>query len=145
MRPILIVEDNDQDLELLLIAMEIGRLVNPVIRVRDGQEALDYLLRDGAFITRMEQDPAFVLLDLKMPRVSGFDVLVTVRESEKLRYIPIIALTGSAQERDIARAYDLGVNGYVVKPVEFSELVQAANAIVGMWTRHNETPPRFRS
>lgn len=145
MRPILIVEDNDQDLELLLIAMEIGRLVNPVIRVRDGQEALDYLRREGAFTTRMEQDPAFVLLDLKMPRVSGFDVLATVRESENLRHIPIIALTGSAQERDIARAYDLGVNGYVVKPVEFGDLIQAAKAIVGMWARHNETPPRFRS
>lgn len=93
----------------------------------------------------MEQDPAFVLLDLNMPRVSGFDVLATVRESERLRHIPIIALTGSAQKRDIAHTHDSGVIGYVVKPVEFGDLIQAAKAIIGMWARHNETPPRFRS
>lgn len=141
LKPILLVEDDKRDLELTLVALERSQLANEVIVVRDGAQALDYLLREGDFRMREEGNPAVVLLDLKLPKVNGLEVLQRVRATPSLRSMPVVMLTSSQEESDVVRSYELGVNAYVVKPVEFRQFV-AAIADLGMfWAVLNEPPP----
>ncbi|UFH51479.1 response regulator [Pseudomonas sp. KNUC1026] len=141
LKPILLVEDNPRDLELTLVALERSQLANEVIVMRDGAEALDYLYRRGEHATRDEGNPAVMLLDLKLPKVDGLEVLKAVRSAEELRSIPIVMLTSSKEEPDLQRAYELGVNAYVVKPVEFKEFVSAISDLGIFWAVLNEPPP----
>ncbi|MDY1016146.1 response regulator [Pseudomonas coleopterorum] len=141
LKPILLVEDNPKDLELTLVALERSQLANEVIVMRDGAEALDYLLRRGSYSTRDEGNPAVLLLDLKLPKVDGLEVLKVVRETNELRSIPTVMLTSSKEEPDLERAYSLGVNAYVVKPVEFKEFVSAISDLGIFWAVLNEPPP----
>src|SRR4051794_21532558 len=117
LKPILLVEDDKRDLELTLVALERSQRANEVIVVRDGAQALDYLLREGDFRGRDEAKPAGVLMDVKLPKVNGLEVLQTVRSTPTLRSIPVVMLTSSQEESDVVKSYDLGVNAYVVKPV----------------------------
>lgn len=141
LKPILLVEDDLKDLELTLIALERTNLANEVIVVRDGSEALDYLFRRNAFAERREGNPAIILLDLKLPKIDGLGVLEAVRADEQLRSIPVAMLTSSRMESDLARAYELGVNSYVVKPFEFKEFVEAVSELGMFWAVLNEPPP----
>ena len=141
LRPILLVEDNPDDIELTLIALERSRLANPVVSVRDGAEALDFLRREGKFAARVEENPAVILLDKKLPKIDGHEVLKAVRDDERLRRIPVVMLTSSREESDLLRSYDLGVNAYVVKPVEFDDFMAAINDLGVFWAVLNEPPP----
>lgn len=141
LKPILLVEDNPRDLDLTLVALERSQLANEVIVMRDGAEALDYLQRRGVHSDRAEGNPAVLLLDLKLPKVDGLQVLKTIRESAELRSIPVVMLTSSREEFDLSRAYELGVNAYVVKPVEFKEFVSAISDLGVFWAVLNEPPP----
>ncbi len=144
LRPILLVEDNPDDIELTLIALQKSRLANPVVSVRDGAEALDFLRREGAYADRAEENPAVILLDKKLPKVDGHEVLREVRADERLRRIPVVMLTSSREERDLLKSYDLGVNAYVVKPVEFDDFMDAINDLGVFWGVLNEPPPYTR-
>ncbi|MCI8210615.1 two-component system response regulator [Pseudomonas sp. S25] len=141
LKPILLVEDNPNDLELTLVALERSQLANEVIVLRDGAEALDYLFRRNAYAERTGGNPAVLLLDLKLPKVDGLQVLDAIRQSEDLRSIPVVMLTSSREELDLSRAYQLGVNAYVVKPVEFKEFVSAISDLGIFWAVLNEPPP----
>lgn len=141
LKPILLVEDNPRDLELTLLALERSQLANEVVVVRDGADALDYLLRRNAFAERADGNPAVMLLDLKLPKVDGLEVLREVRATAQLRSIPIVMLTSSREGPDLQRAYELGVNAYVVKPVEFKEFVTAISGLGMFWAVLNEPPP----
>lgn len=141
LKPILLVEDNPHDLELTLVALERSQLANDVVVLRDGAEALDYLHRSGNFSNRGDGNPAVMLLDLKLPKVDGLEVLKAVRESAELRSIPVVMLTSSREEPDLKRAYELGVNAYVVKPVEFKDFVAAISDLGIFWAVLNEPPP----
>ncbi|TDV58164.1 response regulator receiver domain-containing protein [Pseudomonas graminis] len=141
LKPILLVEDNPNDLELTLVALERSQLANEVIVLRDGAEALDYLLRRNQHEDRVAGNPAVLLLDLKLPKVNGLEVLKAIRETEELRSIPVVMLTSSREEPDLDRAYSLGVNAYVVKPVEFKEFVSAISDLGVFWAVLNEPPP----
>lgn len=141
LKPILLVEDNPHDLELTLIALERSQLANEVIVVRDGAEALDYLFRRNTYAQRLDGNPAVLLLDLKLPKIDGLQVLEAIRQSEELRSIPVVMLTSSREEPDLSRAYQLGVNAYVVKPVEFKEFVSAISDLGIFWAVLNEPPP----
>jgi CheY-like chemotaxis protein len=138
---ILLAEDNDNDMELTLTALARHHLLNKVVIVRDGAEALDYLHRRGKFAGRHEGRPAVVLLDLKMPKVDGIEVLRQIRASDELKATPVVVLTSSREERDMVRSYELGVNAYVVKPVDFKEFVEAVSQIGVFWALINEAPP----
>jgi CheY-like chemotaxis protein len=139
---ILLVEDDHRDVELTMLALRECRLVNEVVEVNDGSDALDFLFCRGAFEDRDPENPAVVLLDLKMPKVGGLQVLKEIRESQDLKRIPIVILTSSRQETDLIRSYDLGVNAYVVKPVEFGEFMEAVKHLGIFWAIINEPPPR---
>ena len=141
LKPILLVEDNPRDLELTLVALERSQLANDVIVMRDGAEALDYLLRRGEHAQRADGNPAVLLLDLKLPKIDGLEVLKTVRETSELRSIPVVMLTSSREEPDLMKAYELGVNAYVVKPVEFRDFVTAISDLGIFWAVLNEPPP----
>ncbi|MBN3814576.1 response regulator [Paraburkholderia sp. Ac-20347] len=141
LRPILLVEDNPNDIELTLIALEKARLANPVVALRDGAEALDYLRREGQWADRLDENPAVILLDKKLPKLDGHEVLKVVRENAHLRRIPVVMLTSSREEKDLLRSYDLGVNAYVVKPVEFDDFMDAINDLGVFWAVLNEPPP----
>jgi CheY-like chemotaxis protein len=141
LKPILLVEDDPRDLELTLVALERSQLANEVIIVRDGEAALDYLMRTGPHADRAEGNPAVVLLDLKLPKVNGLEVLQTVRSTESLRSVPVVMLTSSHEETDVLRSYQLGVNAYVVKPVEFKRFVEAIADLGIFWAVLNEPPP----
>jgi DNA-binding response OmpR family regulator len=141
LKPILLVEDNPNDLELTLIALERSQLANEVIVVRDGAEALDYLHARGAFAAREQGNPAVVLLDLKLPKVDGLEVLAEIRGSATLKSMPVVMLTSSREEQDLIRSYELGVNAYVVKPVDFGEFVRAIADLGIFWAVLNEPPP----
>ncbi|MRX07335.1 response regulator [Pseudoduganella sp. FT25W] len=141
LKPILLVEDNPNDLELTLIALERSQLANEVIVVRDGAEALDYLHARGAFAAREQGNPAVVLLDLKLPKVDGLEVLAEIRGSGTLKSMPVVMLTSSREEQDLIRSYELGVNAYVVKPVDFGEFVRAIADLGIFWAVLNEPPP----
>jgi CheY-like chemotaxis protein len=141
LKPILLVEDDARDLELTLIALERSQLANEVIVVRDGEQALDYLKRTGDHAGRNEGNPAVILLDLKLPKVNGLEVLQSVRATESLRSVPVVMLTSSHEETDVLRSYELGVNAYVVKPVEFNQFVSAIADLGVFWAVLNEPPP----
>lgn len=141
LKPILLVEDNPNDLELTLVALERSQLANEVIVLRDGAEALDYLFRRNAYTERVDGNPAVLLLDLKLPKVDGLQVLDAIRQAEELRSIPVVMLTSSREEPDLSKAYQLGVNAYVVKPVEFKEFVNAISDLGIFWAVLNEPPP----
>ncbi|TFW20846.1 response regulator [Massilia arenosa] len=141
LKPILLVEDNPHDLELTLIALEKSQLANEVIVARDGAEALDYLHARGKYANRTAGNPAVVLLDLKLPKVDGIEVLREIRTTGMLRSLPVVMLTSSREEQDLLRSYELGVNAYVVKPVDFKEFVRAIADLGVFWAVLNEPPP----
>ncbi|NOT54674.1 MAG: response regulator [Deltaproteobacteria bacterium] len=137
----LLVEDNQNDVELMLSILAESHFANEVVVVRDGAEALDYLFRRGKFATRDEHTPAVVLLDMKMPKVNGLEVLKQIRADQRLRWLPVVMLTSSRVERDILESYECGANAYVVKPVDFEEYVETVKDIGKFWSVHNEPPP----
>ena len=138
---ILIVEDDPKDVELTLTALEEYNLANEVVVTRDGEEALDYLYSRGSFKMRGGENPAVVLLDLKLPKVDGLEVLQQIKADEKLKFIPVVVLTSSREEKDMVASYKLGVNGYVVKPVDFHDFVNAIKELGVFWAVINEPPP----
>ena len=138
---ILLVEDDPKDVELTLTALEEYHLANEVVVTRDGEEALDYLYRRSAFATRLNDNPAVLLLDLKLPKVDGLEVLQQIKSDQQLRMIPVVVLTSSREERDMVASYRLGVNAYVVKPVDFHEFVNAIRELGIFWAIINEPPP----
>jgi CheY-like chemotaxis protein len=138
---ILIVEDDPRDVELTLTALEEYNLANEVVVTRDGAEALDYLYCRGEFSSRSTENPAVMLLDLKLPKIDGLEVLQQVRSDERLKMIPVVVLTSSHEEKDMVRSYQLGVNAYVVKPVDFHEFVNAVKELGVFWAVINEPPP----
>jgi len=135
------VEDDAKDVELTLTALEEYNLANEVVVVHDGAEALDYLYYRGAFQMRTGDNPAVMLLDLKLPLVDGLEVLKQIKSDEKLRMIPVVVLTSSKEETDMVASYKLGVNAYVVKPVDFHEFVNAIKELGVFWAVINEPPP----
>jgi DNA-binding response OmpR family regulator len=138
---ILMVEDDPKDVELSLTALEEYNLANEVVVARDGEEALDYLYCRGKFNVRPDGNPAVLLLDLKLPKVNGLEVLQQIRSDEKLKMIPVVVLTSSHEEKDMVASYKLGVNAYVVKPVDFHEFVNAVKELGVFWAIINEPPP----
>jgi DNA-binding response OmpR family regulator len=138
---ILIVEDDPNDVELTLTALADYNLANEVVIVRDGQQALDYLYSRGEFAGRPGENPAVMLLDLKLPKVDGLEVLRRVKSEERLKVVPVVVLTSSHEEKDMMRSYQLGVNAYVVKPVDFHEFVNAVKELGVFWAVVNEPPP----
>lgn len=140
-KPILLVEDNPKDLELTLVALERCHLANEVHVVQDGEEALAYLFREGPYKDRPAGNPAVVLLDIKLPKVDGHEVLRRIRASAPLSTIPVAMLTSSQEETDVVQSYDLRANAYVVKPVEFKDLVTAIGQLGTFWAVVNEPPP----
>jgi CheY-like chemotaxis protein len=138
---ILMVEDDPRDVELTLTALEDYKLANEVVVCRDGQEALDYLYSRGKFSDRINENPAVMLLDLKLPKVDGLEVLRRIKSDERLGMIPVVVLTSSHEEKDMMRSYKLGVNAYVVKPVDFHEFVNAVKELGVFWAVINQPPP----
>jgi DNA-binding response OmpR family regulator len=138
---ILLVEDDPKDVELTMTALEDYKLANEVVVARDGEEALDYLYRRGNFATRSTDNPAVLLLDLKLPKVDGLEVLQQIKSDAKLKLIPVVVLTSSHEEKDMITSYKLGVNAYVVKPVDFHEFVNAVKELGIFWALVNEPPP----
>ena len=138
---ILLVEDDPGDVELTLTALEEYNLANEVVVVHDGEEALDYLYYRGQFQRRATDNPAVILLDLKLPKVDGLEVLKQVKSNEKLRMIPVVVLTSSNEEKDLVASYRLGVNAYVIKPVHFHEFANAIRELGVFWAVINEPPP----
>ncbi|MCL4550967.1 MAG: response regulator [Bacteroidetes bacterium] len=138
-KSILYAEDNPKDRELTLAALEEYKLANKVICVSDGEEALDYLYKRGKFAESEDGALAAILLDIKMPKVDGIEVLRTIKTDEKLKLIPVVMLTSSREERDLVESYKLGVNAYVVKPVDFQEFIEAVKNLGLFWALINET------
>jgi CheY-like chemotaxis protein len=145
LRPILLVEDNPRDLELTLAALAKCQLANDIVIARDGAEALDFLYARGEHADRTPGDPAVVLLDLKLPKIDGLEVLETVKRDPQQRQIPVVMLTSSREERDLLRSYELGVNAFVVKPVDFNAFFEAIQDLGMFWAILNEPPPRGAS
>ena len=138
---ILMVEDDPRDVELTMTALEEYNLANEVVVTRDGAEALDYLHCRGEFTSRSNDNPAVMLLDLKLPKIDGLEVLQQIRSDARLKMIPVVVLTSSHEEKDMMRSYSLGVNAYVVKPVDFHEFVNAVKELGVFWGVINEPPP----
>ena len=138
---ILMVEDDSKDVDMTLTALEEYNLANEVVVTRDGEEALDYLYCRGKYASRSGDNPAVMLLDLKLPKVDGLEVLRQVKAEEKLKMIPVVVLTSSHEERDMVASYKLGVNAYVVKPVDFHEFVNAIKELGVFWAVINVPPP----
>ena len=138
---ILLVEDDPRDVELTMTALGEYNLANEVVVTRDGEKALDYLYSRGEFSARSHDNPAVMLLDLKLPKIDGLEVLQQIRSDERLKLIPVVVLTSSHEERDMIRSYQLGVNAYVVKPVDFHEFVNAIKELGVFWAVINEPPP----
>jgi CheY-like chemotaxis protein len=139
-RQILLVEDSENDIELTIASLA-RYVANRVDVARDGAEALDYLFRRGAFAGRTSGAPVLVMLDLKMPKVDGLEVLRTIKTDPVLRQVPVVVLTSSREQRDVAQSYQLGVNAYVVKPVEFDTFADAVKQLGLFWLLLNEPPP----
>jgi two-component system, response regulator len=139
---ILLVEDNPDDVELTILALEKNNIANPVKVVRDGQEALDYLFYKGKYAGQDHPLPNLVLLDLKLPKVDGIEVLQKLKADRKLKLIPIVVLTSSKEETDVIKSYDLGVNSYIRKPVDFDQFVDTVKQIGFYWLLLNEQPPK---
>jgi CheY-like chemotaxis protein len=138
---ILMVEDDPKDVDLTLTALEEYNLSNEVVVARDGEEALDYLYCRGKFRERTSDNPAVLLLDLKLPKIDGLEVLQHIKADERLKMIPVVVLTSSREERDMVASYKLGVNAYVVKPVDFHEFLNAIKELGIFWALINEPPP----
>ena len=141
LKRILLVDDSAHDVELTLAALEQNRLANEVVVARDGEEALDYLYRRGIFKLRAAGHPAVVLLDLKLPKIDGLEVLKQIKTDEELRAVPVVMLTSSREEKDLVQSYNLGVNAYVVKPVDFHEFVDSLKELGLFWAVINQPPP----
>ena len=141
LKRILLAEDNAQDMELTMAALEEHNLANEVVVARDGAEALDYLYRRGNFAGHANGLPVVVLLDLKMPKVDGLEVLRQMRADPGIKHVPVVMLTSSREEQDLIRSYELGVNAYVVKPVDFQKFVESVKQIGMFWAIINEPPP----
>ena len=141
LRNILFVDDSPRDTELALEALDAYNLANSVVAVRDGAEALDYLYRRGSFASRADAQPAVVMLDLKMPKVDGLQVLRQIKGDPQLRVIPVVVMTSSQEEQDLVESYQLGANAYVVKPLKFEQFVNAVRLVGGFWAVLNEPPP----
>ena len=140
LRTILLAEDSPADAEMAIDALRDAHLANPIVHVEDGVEALDYLMRTGRFAERTDEDPAVLLLDIKMPRMDGLEVLQKLRAHENLRRLPVVILSSSREESDLARSWDLGVNAYVVKPVDVDQFFDAVKALGKFWAVFNEIP-----
>ncbi|MDB6053646.1 MAG: response regulator [Verrucomicrobiales bacterium] len=140
LKRILLVDDSPRDLELAIDALEAHHLANEIVTLRDGVEALDYLYCRGPFAGRNDGPPAVVLLDLKMPRLDGLEVLKQIKSDPFLKAIPIVIMTSSREEQDLVQSYENGVNAYVVKPVEFHQFVDAVRQLGTFWAVLNETP-----
>jgi DNA-binding response OmpR family regulator len=138
---ILLVEDDPKDVELTLTALDEYNLANEVVVATDGEQALDYLYYRGKFMRRAPENPAVLLLDLKLPKVDGLEILQQIKVDEKLKMIPVVVLTSSHEEKDMVASYKLGVNAYVVKPVDFHEFVNAIKQLGIFWAVINEAPP----
>jgi|SRR5471030_119583 len=145
LKRILLVEDSQRDAELILEALGTNQLANEVVHVRDGAEALDYLYRRGEFATRSDDQPAMMLLDLKLPKVDGLEVLRQIKGDPALKTIPVVMMTSSRQEQDLVNSYELGVNAYVVKPLKFQDFVDAVKQVGVFWAVINEVPGMVRS
>jgi two-component system response regulator len=139
-RAILLAEDSPADAEMAIDALREAHLANPIVHAQDGIEAMDYLLMRGKFAGRPEGLPAVLLLDIKMPRMDGLEVLREVRGHDQLKHLPVVVLTSSREETDLARSWDLGVNAYVVKPVDSEQFFQAVKTLGRFWAVLNETP-----
>jgi two-component system response regulator len=139
-RTILLVEDSPADAEMSIDALREAKLANPVVHVEDGVEALDYLFRRGDYAGRTDDLPAVVLLDIKMPRMDGIEVLRRMRGDERLKVVPVVILSSSREESDLARSWDLGVNAYVVKPVDVTQFFDAVRTLGRFWAVLNEAP-----
>lgn len=140
LRTILLAEDNAADAEMAIDALREAKLANPVVHVEDGVEAMEYLLGEGAWADRPKTDPAVVLLDIKMPRLDGLEVLKRMRSDEHLKRIPVVILSSSREESDLVRSWDLGVNAYVVKPVDVHQFFTAVQTVGRFWAVLNEPP-----
>lgn len=140
-RTILLVEDSAADAEMTMDALREAKLANPIVHVEDGVEALDYLFQRGAWAGKPVVVPAVVLLDIKMPRLDGIEVLREIRASDRLRHVPVVILSSSREESDLARSWDLGVNAYVVKPVNASQFFDAVQTLGQFWAVMNEAKP----
>jgi CheY-like chemotaxis protein len=138
---ILLVDDSIRDTELALDALQQYRVANEVMTLRDGAEALDYLYRRGEFAGRTDADPAVILLDLKMPRVNGLEVLRQLKADPQLKSIPVVMMTSSREDKDLVDSYQLGVNAYVVKPLSFHEFIEAIKVLGAFWMVLNESAP----
>jgi len=141
LKTILLAEDNPQDVELILEALNEHNLANLVVAVNDGVEAMEYLNYEGKYKNRKKGLPAVLLLDIKMPRMDGIEVLETIRSNEKFKMLPVVMLTSSREEPDLKKCYALGVNSYVVKPVNFKDFLEAVKHIGIFWALLNEQPP----
>ena len=141
LKRILLAEDNDRDVELTLAALDEHNLANEVVVARDGAEALDYLYGRGKFAGHANGLPVVVLLDLKMPKVDGLEVLRQIRADPQFKRVPVVMVTSSREEQDLIRSYELGVNAYVVKPVDFQKFVESVKEIGMFWAVINEPPP----
>ena len=140
---ILLVEDNPQDAEMAIRALKKNNLSNNVVHVTDGEEALDFIFARGAYSGRnIECGPKIILLDLKLPKIDGLEVLKIVKSDERTKMIPVIALTSSSEEKDIIESYRLGVNSYIVKPVDFDKFVEAIKDLGLYWLLLNQSPIR---
>jgi CheY-like chemotaxis protein len=142
---ILYAEDNVHDVEMTLEALSEYRLANEVVVVHDGAQALDYLYRRGAHAHRPAGHPVLVIIDLKMPKVDGLEVLRTIKQDPELQSIPVVMLTSSREEQDLVRSYQLGVNAYIVKPVGFPAFIEAVKQLGIFWTVYNAQPPTRRA
>lgn len=141
LKSILLAEDNPNDVELTMTALHALNLANEVVAVHDGAEVLDYLFCRGQYAGRTGGNPAVILLDLKMPRVDGLEVLRVIKADENLKSTPVVMLTSSKEESDLIRSYQLGVNAYVVKPVDFGQFIEAVKRVGAFWAVVNEPPP----
>jgi CheY-like chemotaxis protein len=137
---ILMVEDNPMDAELTIRALKNGGLANKLLWVKDGQQALDFLFRQGEFAEREDTVPRIVLLDLKMPKVDGIEVLRAIRADARTKQVPVVIMTSSQEEQDVVRSYELGVNSYVVKPVDFNAMAELVRQAGYYWLAINRTP-----
>ncbi len=142
LRTILLAEDNSRDVELTLEALSEHNLANQVIVAKDGVEAMEYLRYEGKYSMRRREKPAVILLDIKMPRMDGIEVLKAIREDPELKTIPVVMLTSSREEPDLKRSYELGANAYVVKPVDFEDFIEAVKQVGVFWAVINELPPK---
>ena len=139
-RPILLAEDSLADAEMAIDALREANLANPIVHVEDGVETMEYLLREGRFADREPGDPSVLLLDIKMPRMDGLEVLQRIRDNDQFRHIPVVILSSSREESDLIRSWDLGVNAYVVKPVDINQFFEAVKTLGRFWAVFNQRP-----